>query len=330
MNPAEPTAPRRGVLLVNLGTPEAPTAPAIRRFLAEFLSDRRVVELPRLLWWPVLYGAILPLRARRLAHAYASIWTAQGSPLLAISRLQEAALQAQLGDVTVKLAMTYGRPSIAEALDQFEHEQIRRIAVLPLYPQYSATTTAAVLDAVFRHLRGRRRLPELHTVADYHDDPAYIGALAASVQAHWAAHGRGDHLLVSFHSIPQRCVDLGDPYLDQCRRTAQLLAAALQLGEQEWTLAFQSRVGRAAWLQPYTDLVIPQLARDGKRTLDVVCPGFAADCLETLEEVALRYAALFRASGGTALRYVPALNDAPAHVDLLASIARAALGASPA
>ncbi|MFP5306659.1 MAG: ferrochelatase [Gammaproteobacteria bacterium] len=314
-------SPRTGVLLVNLGTPDAPTAPAIRRYLREFLSDRRVVELPRALWLPVLYGFILPLRPRRLVHAYESVWTAQGSPLLAIGKAQRTALQQRLGnEVRVELAMRYGRPSIEAAIAALEAAGAQRLVVLPLYPQYSATTTASVLDAVFAALSARRRLPELRTIGSYHDDPAYIAALAASVQAHWTQHGRGEHLLMSFHSIPQRYVDAGDPYAAECRRTAALLAERLQLPPEQWSISYQSRVGRGQWLTPYTDEHVAGLAARGVRRLDTLCPGFAADCLETLEEIAQRYAEDFRRAGGEALRYIPALNADAAHMDALAAL----------
>ena len=305
-----------GVLLINLGTPEAPTASAIRRYLAQFLADQRVVELPRLAWLPILYGFILPFRPRRLAHAYQSIWTPEGSPLLAISRRQAEGLRARLGGVPVALAMSYGEPSIAMAMAELEAAQVRRLVVLPLYPQYSSTTTAAALDQVFDVLRGQRRLPELRTINSYHDDPGYITALAESVRRHWQAQGRGDHLLLSFHGLPQRNVDAGDPYHEQCQISARLLAEALQLPAGECTVAFQSRFGKLPWVQPYTQETIVKLAGQGLRKLDVICPGFAADCLETLEEVAIRYAEDFARGGGT-LRYIPALNDHGSHLDAL-------------
>lgn len=321
--PAHQETQRTGVLLVNLGTPEAPEPGAIRRYLAEFLSDPRVVELPRLLWLPILYGIILTLRPRRLAHAYRSIWTEQGSPLMAIGRRQQQGLQAQLGDAAcVQLAMRYGQPSIPQALTALQQQGVRRILVLPLYPQYSGTTTATVFEAVFAHLQTLRWMPELRLINSYHDEPAYIAALAASVQAHWRVHGRGDHLLMSFHSIPLRCLQQGDPYYCFSQKTARLLAEALQLEPQQWSLSFQSRVGRAKWLSPYTDQRIERLGASGVKQLDVICPGFAADCLETLEEVAIRYDAQFRAAGGTRLRYIPALNDEPAHLDALTQLAQ--------
>ncbi len=325
--PAHRQIARSGVLLANLGTPDAPTPPAIRRYLRQFLTDARVVELPRAIWLPILYGFILPLRPRRLAHAYASVWTEHGSPLLAISREQTAALQAALGDeVPVALGMRYGNPSIDTALDELAQRGARRILVLPLYPQYSGTTTASVFDAVFAHTQRARWMPELRLINSYHDDAALIAALAASVQEHWSQHGRGDHLLVSFHSIPQRYLELGDPYYCFCQKTARLLAESLSLQDSQWSVSFQSRVGRAKWLSPYSDVAIPALARRGVRRLDTICPGFSADCLETLEEVALRYGEQFRAAGGEALRYIPALNARADHIAALAALARRHLG----
>ena len=315
-----------GVLLVNLGTPDAPTAPAIRRYLKQFLSDRRVVELTPLLWQPILRGVILPFRPKRLVHAYSKIWTEQGSPLLAISRRQAEGLRLELAqalgrEVPVALGMTYGEPSIPAALAELAARQVRRIVVLPLYPQYSCSTTAAALDAIFAELRKPRWLPELRTVNSYHDDAGYIDALAQSVRAHWQEKGRGEHLLLSFHGLPQKYVEGGDPYYCHCQKTARLLAEALQLGDGEYGVAFQSRFGKLPWVQPYAEPVIAGLAARGVRKLDVLCPGFAADCLETLEEVALRYAESFIAAGGEALRYIPALNDGAPHLRALAQLA---------
>lgn len=316
--PQHRAAGRIGVLLVNLGTPDAPQAGAIRRYLRAFLWDRRVVEIPRAIWWLILNLVILPLRPRKLVHNYASIWTEQGSPLLAIGRRQQQALQHSLGEsAAVELAMRYGSPGIGAGIAALRERGADKLLVLPLYPQYSATTTASVFDAVFDVMREQRWPPELRTVNSYHDRPEYIEALAASVRAHWDANGRGDQLLMSFHSIPLRCLELGDPYYCHCRKTARLLAAALGLGPEQYRVSFQSRVGRAKWLQPYTDQTVVELARDGVRTLDVICPGFAADCLETLEEIALRYGEDFRQAGGQQLRYIPALNDQPDHIAAL-------------
>lgn len=325
MNPesAHRTSARTGVLLINLGTPDAPTAPAIRRYLRQFLSDPRVVELPRALWSAVLHLFILPFRPRRLVHAYAKVWTPQGSPLLSISRAQQSGLATALGpDVAVGLAMTYGEPSIEQALAELQAVGARRILVLPMYPQYSGTTTGAAFDQLFEVLRSRRWMPDIRTIGSYHDDADHIEALAASVEAHWEAQGRGEHLLISFHSIPRRYVEAGDPYFCQCHKTARLLAQRLQLDADCWSVSFQSRLGRQPWLMPYTDVVVPEFARAGLRKLDVICPGFSADCLETLEEVAIRYAADFVAAGGDSLRYVPALNAQGGHVAALAALCR--------
>jgi protoporphyrin/coproporphyrin ferrochelatase len=313
-----------GVLLLNLGTPDAPTPAAIRPYLREFLSDRRVVDLPRWLWLPILHGVILPLRPRKLAPLYACIWRDDGSPLLAITRMLAAALSGELAPMPVVAAMRYGRPGIAAGIAQLRQAGVTRLVVLPLYPQYSATTTASAFDAVDAALRAAAWQPQLARIDDYHADAGYIEALAASVREHWAAQGRGEILLMSFHGIPQRYAERGDPYGRQCEVTARRLAAALALRDDEWQLAYQSRVGKAAWLGPYTDVVVPALARRGVRRLDVVCPGFAADCLETLDEIAIRYRDAFVAAGGEALRYVPALNARPAHVAALARLVRAA------
>lgn len=317
------TQRKTGVLLVNLGTPDAPTAGAIRRYLREFLSDPRVVELPRVLWLPILYGFILPLRPRKLAHAYASVWDAQGSPLLKIARAQTEKLRTALGaEIPVALGMSYGNPSLASALAELDAQGVDRILLLPLYPQYSGTTTATVLERVFRELSKRRKLPELRTINDYHDHPGYIAALAQSVREHWQHAGRADHLLMSFHSIPQKYVDLGDPYDAQCKRSAALLAQALALASGEWSISFQSRLGTQPWLQPYTDKVLPELAAQGIRSLDVICPGFSADCLETLEEVAIRYCDDFLAAGGKSFRYIPALNASDSCVSFLGTLVK--------
>jgi len=322
---AHAAVPAVGVLLVNLGTPDAPRASSIRRYLAQFLSDPRVIDLPRWLWLPILHLIVLWLRPRRLAPAYASIWTAEGSPLLAISRRQvqglEEALSQRFGrQIPVALAMTYGRPGVARAMAQLEAKNVRRLVVIPAYPQYSASSTAAALDAVFSALRGLRWIPELRTIHSYHDAPAYLGALEFSVRRHWATHGRGDHLLISFHGVPQRFMLLGDPYYCQCQKTARLLAERLALPEGAFSVSFQSRFGREPWVHPYTDQELPKLAQHGIQVLDVICPGFAADCLETLEEVSIRYAETFQAAGGRTLRYIGALNADPVHVAALCDI----------
>lgn len=323
-----PDAPRTALLLVNLGTPAAPTTDAVTEYLAEFLSDPRVVELPRWLWWPVLHGYILRTRPRRSAEAYAKVWRDDGSPLLVFSEQLAAAVRAEMehrakgkGKVEVALAMTYGEPSVLAALETLLARGVRRVVALPLFPQYSATSTGAALDAVTRALQKLRWPPELRTIGDYHDDPGYLAALAASVQAHWSKNGRGDKLLLSFHGIPQSYAEAGDPYPDQCHATARRLGDALCLAEDELLVTFQSRLGRQPWLRPYTDEIIEQLARQDVATLDVLCPGFAVDCLETLEEVALRYRATFLTNGGKQFRYIPALNAGSAHATALAGVA---------
>ncbi len=317
--------PTTGVLLVNLGTPDAPTTVAVRRYLAEFLNDPRVVEFPRVPWWLVLHGVILRIRPPRVARLYRKIWSQQGSPLLAISRQQETALAAAFkqrapGSVELALAMRYGRPSIEEALDSLRARGICRLVVLPLYPQYSATTTASVYDEVFRVLQGWRRVPELRLIQTYHDDAGYINALAASVREHWDRNGTPERLLMSFHGIPKRYTDAGDPYLCECQKTARDLAGALQLDDAQWQLAFQSRFGREEWLQPYADYTLKSWAKQGIRKVDIVCPGFSADCLETLEEISVENRDLFLAAGGQDFAYIPALNDREDHIQALAKL----------
>jgi len=318
-------AQRTGVLITNLGTPAAPTAAAVRRYLAEFLSDPRVVELPRWLWLPVLHAVILRLRPRRSAAAYRQIWTEEGSPLLVNAARQTAALEDTLAQrwqasVKVALGMRYGEPSIATALECLRDWGARRVLVLPLYPQYSATTTGSTYDAVLEALAGERSVPDLRIVSRYHDHQGYIDALANSVRAAREQHGHHGRLLMSFHGLPRRYCDAGDPYYEQCLETAQLLAARLEEAPENWAVAFQSRVGREEWLQPYTQSLLRDWAESGVRTVQVLCPGFSADCLETLEEIAIRAAALFRSCGGKSLHYIPALNDRPEHISALADI----------
>ena len=314
-----------GVLLVNLGTPDDPSPAAVRRYLAEFLWDPRVVELPRPLWWLVLHGLILRTRPGQSAKAYQKIWTEAGSPLLRISADIVDAVQLRLGSrlagpVHVRLGMSYGKPSIASALDALHAEGVRRMVVLPMYPQYSGTTTGSVFDAVTRTLAHRRWVPEFRFISSYHDAPGYVAALAASVREYWERHGRGDKLLLSFHGVPKQTLLDGDPYHCQCQKTARLLAGALELEQDDWCISFQSRVGRAEWLRPYTDETIAEFGNHKLGRLDVVCPGFSADCLETLEEIAIQNAELFEASGGGELRYIPALNVRDDHVDFLARL----------
>jgi ferrochelatase len=313
---------RTAVLVVNLGTPDAATASAVRRFLAQFLHDHRVVELSRWLWCPLLHFVILPLRSGRVARNYAKVWMREGSPLLVHSQRLGRALQHALPDIEVAVAMRYGNPGIAAALRALEAEGVTRLLVLPLYPQYSASTTAAVFDAVTSELQRWRRVPELRFIADYHDDSGWLDALEARIRAHWDLHGRGSHLLVSFHGLPQRFERAGDPYPRQCEAGARALARRLELPDSEWTLAYQSRFGREKWLEPATDATLQALAHSGIDSVDVVCPGFAVDCLETLEEIAIQNAALFHEAGGAELRYISALNEEPGHVAALAGLAR--------
>lgn len=315
--------PGTGVLLVNLGTPDAPTAAALRPYLAEFLSDPRVIELPRWKWWPILQ-VILRLRPRRSAHAYSRIWTSEGSPLRVLSEALTHAVREELArrgrDVRVALAMRYGHPRVADTIRAMQRDGVGRLLVLPLYPQYSATSSGSVVDAVADALKSLRWPPELQLVGDYHDHPAYIDALAASVREHWQQHGRGERLLMSFHGIPTRYVRAGDPYFAQCHATARALRERLQMDESEILVSFQSRVGREPWLTPYTDASVRQLGADGIKRLDVICPGFAVDCLETLEEIAMQNRDFFHAAGGEELRYIPALNTRPDHVQALCDI----------
>ena len=310
------------LLLVNLGTPGAPTAAAVRRYLAEFLSDRRVVQLPRLLWWPLLHGLVLPLRSARVARKYAQVWLPGGSPLAVHTAALAREVQARLPGVRVAHAMRYGTPAFAAVLTRLRDAGATRILVLPLYPQYSTTTTASVGDLVEV---ARKRGADIGMVADYHLDPRWVDAVAGSIRAHRQATGDRAHLVLSFHGIPARLAAAGDPYPVQCAASAAAIASALRLRVGEWTLAYQSRFGRERWLEPYTSDVLASLARRGTAVVDVACPGFAVDCLETLEEIAVENAATFRAAGGQALRYVPCLNAAPAHADALAGIARDAL-----
>lgn len=318
---------RTAILLANLGTPDAPTAPALRRYLAEFLGDRRVVDLPRLLWWPILYGVILNTRPAKSAQKYAKIWMPEGSPLKVHTERQAKLLRGLLGEAGDKSAlvgwgMRYGQPSIGDALDRLFAQGADSIVVLPLYPQYSGSTTASMYDAVEVWRDRYPEGPELVAIRQYSEHPAYIAALAASVREHWQTHGRAEKLVMSFHGIPKRAVEKGDPYADQCRGTANRLAAALDLEVDAWQLTFQSRFGRAEWLQPYTQPTLEALARGGVKRVDVMCPGFVADCLETLEEIGMECRDAFLAAGGTEYRYIPCLNERPDWIAALAAIAR--------
>jgi ferrochelatase len=343
--------PAVGILLANMGTPDAPTAPALRRYLKEFLWDPRVVEMPRAVWWLILNGIILNTRPRRSALLYQKVWTAGGSPLLIHTRQQAAALETKLrirvgSPLHVAVGMRYGNPSIRSGLDVLRSRCCRRLLVLPLYPQYAASTTASTLDAIFKALSTWRWMPELRTVASYHDDPDYISALANSIREFWdgqradkSVHptdeshsgrpdtpvrptsSRPEKLLFSFHGIPKASLLAGDPYHCQCHKTARLVAESLHLPPERWHVTFQSRFGRAEWLQPYTDVTLRQWGRGGVKSVDVICPGFSSDCLETIEEIAVENRGNFLHRGGERFRYIPALNDRPDHIDALASLA---------
>ena len=321
---AHGTPDRVGVLLVNLGTPDDPSPGAVRRYLAEFLRDPRIIEMPRALWWLVLHGVILRTRPRRSAHAYRRIWTPAGSPLLLESRALGDGLAQRLRQrcgehVVTELAMTYGQPSIVAALTRFRRQNVRHLLVVPLYPQYSSTTTGSVFDLVTRELRRWRWLPELRFVNQYWQNASYLDAVTASVTRHWRDHGR-KHLLFSFHSIPKRYALAGDPYHCFCQATARSVAQRLGLATGEWSIGFQSRFGREEWLQPYADHLLRDYAVHGPREVTVVCPGFATDCLETLEEMGMQNRDAFLAAGGTAYDCVPCLNSSEAHVDVLVDV----------
>ncbi len=310
-----------GVVLVNLGTPDAPDVPSVRRFLRQFLSDARVVEAPRLLWWLVLNCAILPFRPAKSAAAYREIWSAEGSPLIVNAVRQAQALQQRLaGSCIVCHAMSYGAPSVADALDGLTAQGVRRIVVIPMYPQYSSTTTGSVFDAVGKAMATRRYVPSIRFLNSYATRESYIDSLAESVRAYWREHGRAQRLLMSFHGIPVEYAEKGDPYPTECRATARALAKRLDLADQDWALAFQSRFGPKQWLQPYTEDVLKQSVSDGIARIDAICPGFSADCLETLEEVAMTYREMFIEQGGESLSYIPCLNDSPSHIEMLCEL----------
>lgn len=317
-------APRTAVLLVQLGTPDAPTAPALRRYLREFLADPRVIELPRPVWAPILYGFVLPLRPSRSARKYAAIWTDEGSPLLVQTRRQASLLRGALGErghaVEVAFAMRYGTPSIGSVLSELRTRGLDRLLVVPLYPQYAASTTATAFDAIARVLARWRAQPALRVVRDFHDDDGYVDALVQRIRANWEREGRGERLLMSFHGVPRRVIALGDPYERHCRATGERVARRLGLADGEWLVSFQSRFGPAEWLQPYTAPTLVEWARSGVRSVDVVCPGFVADCLETLEEISIEARGSFLDAGGQEFRYIPALNDSPAFIAALAAL----------
>ncbi|MDM9426423.1 ferrochelatase [Klebsiella pneumoniae] len=311
---------KTGILLANLGTPDAPTPGAVKRYLRQFLSDKRVVDTSRLLWWPLLRGVILPIRSPRVAKLYQSVWMEEGSPLMVYSRGQQQALAARLPDTPVALGMSYGSPSLASAVDDLLAQGVEHIVVLPLYPQYSCSTVAAVWDELARILAKKRAIPGISFIRDYAEHPDYIHALAASVRASFAVHGEPDLLLLSYHGIPQRYANQGDDYPQRCRDTTRELVSALGLPPERVMMTFQSRFGREPWLTPYTDETLKMLGEKGTKHIQVLCPGFAADCLETLEEIAVQNREIFLEAGGKQYEYIPALNADAAHIEMMVNL----------
>ena len=314
-----------GILLANLGTPDAPTKAAVRRYLAEFLSDPRVIELAKPLWWFILHGIILRTRPRRSAEAYSKVWTDEGSPLLQISLRQSSFIAEKLkhqvsGPVHVELAMRYGNPSIASTMEKMRLANVQRLLVFPLYPQYSATTTASTFDAIAKVLKTWRCLPEIRMIKHYHDHPAYISVLAESIREHWAEQGKPEKLLFSFHGLPKKYMLAGDPYYCECHKTTRLVVEHLGLEDEQWSISFQSRLGLQEWLKPYTDKTLKEWGKSGIRNVQIICPGFSADCLETLEEIKLQNRALFLDAGGEKFSYIAALNDHSMHINALSDI----------
>jgi len=314
-----------GVLITNLGTPRAPEAKALRPYLKQFLSDPRVVEVPRVLWWLILNGIILNVRPRRSAEAYKTVWTDEGSPLLIHTRDQAAGLKAALdqrhgGNIRVAFAMRYGEPAIETAIDKLLRDGVRKLVVLPLYPQYGGPTTGSTFDAVAADFTGRRWLPDLRFVAHYCDHPGYITAVADSIRQHWAQHGRADKLIFSYHGEPRRYLDEGDPYHCQCHKTTRVVAENLGLSESDYLTTFQSRFGREEWLKPYTDETLKALPGEGVKSVQLVCPGFSADCLETIEEIGVENRDYFLESGGERYEYIPCLNATDNHINFLADL----------
>lgn len=326
MNGSGNSNPKTGVLLVNLGTPDEPTPLAVRRYLGEFLSDKRVIGLPRLLWWPILHGIILRTRPARSAKAYEKIWMEEGSPLLVNSRRIAEQLQVTLdkqidGQLHVELGMRYGNPSIHDAFVRFQQGGIDRLLVLPLYPQYSHSTTASTLDKINALTSKGKYKPEILFIDNYHDHPEYVNAIADSIKAHWITNGRAGKLVLSFHGLPKRNVEEdSDPYYRHCFETTQLIMKSLELSEDECRMTFQSRFGYQEWIKPYTNQTLEILAENGTESVDIVCPGFPADCLETLEEIAMQNRDVFLNVGGRRYHYIPALNDQPSHISMLAGL----------
>ncbi|MBZ2167985.1 ferrochelatase [Marinobacter sp. F4216] len=314
-----------GVLVTNLGTPDAPTPSALRRYLAEFLSDPRVVEIPRPIWWLILHGIILRIRPRRSAKAYAGVWQPEGSPLLIHTAKQAEFIRDSLREkyghnIVVGFAMRYGNPSISRVLDEMQEQGVRKLLVVPLYPQYSASTSASTFDAIAKDFMGRRWLPDFRFVSHYPDYPPYIEAMARHIEAHWANHGRNDKLILSYHGVPLKYLQKGDPYHCECHKTSRLLAERLGLSGDDYLTTFQSRFGREEWLKPYTDHTLKALPGQGVKSIDVFCPGFSADCLETIEEINEENREYFMEAGGQAFSYISALNATPGHIEALVKL----------
>ena len=313
---------RTGIILMNLGTPSEPSARGVRQFLKAFLSDPRVVEVPRVIWIPILYGIILPFRASRVAKLYQKIWRPGGSPLKVITEEQVEKLQAcyPSGEVKITYAMTYGYPSLEQRVKELELSGVEKILVLPLYPQYSATTTAPIFDQYARLIKQQRNISDITIYKNYYQRPDYINALTQSIQDHWAKHSCAEKLLFSFHGIPKRCVEKGDPYEQHCRYTALAVAQQLSLEDTQWAVSFQSRLGKAEWLQPYTDQLLQSMASDGVKSVDVICPAFSVDCLETIEEIDIENRELFIAAGGSSFSLIPCLNASKLHIQMMKTI----------
>jgi len=327
-----PAAAKAGVLLVNLGTPDEPTPGAVRRYLREFLWDPRVVEIPRLPWWLILNFLVLPLRPGKVAKKYAKVWMPDGSPLRVFTNRQAQILKGSLGErmgrlVPVAVGMRYGKPSIAQALQELRDAGCERLLVIPLYPQYAASTTASVEDALEKAMRKWKPAGGVEVVQDFHDHPAYVKAIAKNVNDYWMKHGRPDRLLMSFHGLPKRNVERGDPYYDHCKKSAELIAAELGWNDRRTIMTFQSRFGAQEWLQPYTDRTLAAMGAEGVGRVDVICPGFAADCLETLEEIAMEGRATFKAAGGKEFNYIPTTNDSKPWITALTILAMERLAA---
>ena len=309
------------VVLVNLGTPDAPTPGAIRRYLAQFLADRRIIEAPRWLWYPILHGIVLRTRPKKVAHAYASIWTENGSPLLDLTTKLAAKVASQFnGRVIVTTAMRYGSPSLHNVLDSLKQQNVQKLLLLPMFPQYSASTTASIMDNVMEIFGQWRVLPDFRFISQYANEATYLDAIASQIKSHRDSNGSSDTLVFSFHGLPQQYVDAGDVYQEQCLDTAKGVADRLSLGETDWLCCFQSRFGPKQWLMPYTDETLKALPKQGVKSVDVICPGFAVDCLETVEEINIQNREFFLAAGGDRFHYIPALNDSDLHANVLSAI----------